>query len=54
MKKRSRKEELMEIITQRLVELDDLLLLPPEYFTDKEFEELKTEANKLREMLKFL
>lgn len=54
MKKRSRKEELMEIVTQRLLELDEFLLLPPDRFSDQEFEDLKQEAIKLREMLKFL
>ncbi|WP_171037844.1 hypothetical protein [Dyadobacter luticola] len=54
MKKKSRKQELIELAEARLEELEFELLLPPDRLSDEEFQELITEAVKLREMLEFL
>lgn len=55
MKKKNRREELIDRIKKRLSELDELILmLPPSVLHDTEFEELKNEAIKLREELKNL
>ncbi|MDQ6479803.1 hypothetical protein [Dyadobacter sp. LHD-138] len=55
MKKKNRREELIDRIKKRLSELDELILmLPPSVLHDTAFEELKNEAIKLREELKNL
>jgi hypothetical protein len=54
MGKKSRQEELIEIITTRLAELEIDLLIPLEDLPDEEFNDLIKEAIRLREMLRSL
>ncbi|CAG5069182.1 hypothetical protein DYBT9623_01918 [Dyadobacter sp. CECT 9623] len=54
MAKKSRQEELIEIITIRLAELEIDLLIPLEDLPDEEFNDLIKEAIRLREMLRSL
>ncbi|MCE7060441.1 hypothetical protein [Dyadobacter sp. CY343] len=54
MAKKSRQEELIEIITTRLAELEIDLLIPLEDLPDEEFNDLIKEAIRLREMLRSL
>jgi hypothetical protein len=54
MKRKTRQEELIEKIKQRLSVLEKLMLLPPDDMSNAEFEEIRAEAVKLRDVLKML
>lgn len=54
MQKRSRSDRLKNMISERLKELELLMLASYKELSDEEFEELKAEAIMLRETLKML
>jgi len=54
MKRKTREEELIDVVTKRLRYLEGRMLSPPEALDDAEYKALQAEAIKLREVLKRL